>query len=49
VFTFVSALWFMAVFFIFTMFDIGSREKVTEVTGNFVLRTEQQADAEAAP
>jgi cytochrome c oxidase subunit 4 len=49
VFTFVSALWFMAVFFIFTMFDIGSRDTVTEVTGNFVLRTEQAADAEAAP
>lgn len=49
VFTFVSALWFMSVFFIFTMFDISSRDTVTEVTGNFVLRTEMAAPAEAAP
>lgn len=49
VFTFVSALWFMSVFFIFTMFDISSRDTVTEVTGNFVLRTEQAAPAEPAP
>lgn len=49
VFTFVSALWFMTVFFVFTMFDISSRDTVNEVTGNFVLRTEQAAPAEAAP
>lgn len=49
IFTFASALWFMMVFFIFTMFDIGSRDSVNEVTGNFVLRTERAAEAEAAP
>ena len=48
VFTFMSALWFMSVFFIFTMFDIGSRERVTEITGHFDWRVENQAQAEAA-
>lgn len=46
VFTFVSALWFMSVFFIFTMFDIGSRERVTDITGHFDARAENAATAE---
>jgi len=37
VFTFLAALWFMAIFFIFTMFDLTSRDRVTEVTGNHEL------------
>jgi cytochrome c oxidase subunit 4 len=51
VFTFISALWFMGVFFVFTMFDIGSRDAINEVSGNFVLRTEVEAaeQAEVAP
>ena len=55
IFVFVSALWFMAVFFVFTMFDLGSRGRVLEDTDNFALRKDlaaaaaPAADAAAAP
>ena len=51
IFTFVSALWFMCIFFAFTMFDLGSRDSVDEMAGNFELRTEQALETagEAAP
>lgn len=38
IFIFVAALWFMAVFFIFTMFDLGSRGNVNEANDHFEYR-----------
>lgn len=51
VFTFASALWFMAVFFIFTMFDVGSRGAINMVSENHLLAVEMAAEAagDAAP
>jgi cytochrome c oxidase subunit 4 len=37
VFTFLAALWFMASFFVFTFFDLASRDMVNQVTGQHVL------------
>jgi len=48
IFVFVSALWFMAVFFVFTMFDLGSRGRVLEDTDNFALRKDLAAAAAPA-
>ncbi|MED5369595.1 MAG: cytochrome C oxidase subunit IV family protein [Myxococcota bacterium] len=44
IFMFGASFWFMAVFFIFTMVDLSSRDRVLGVTGNF----EQRMDAAIA-
>ena len=49
VFVFLAALWFMSVFFILTMFDVGSRGSISEVMDNYHYRAETQALSEAAP
>jgi cytochrome c oxidase subunit 4 len=41
VFVFLGALWFMAAFFVFTFFDLASRDMVHEVTGQFELRRDE--------
>lgn len=38
IFIFSSAFWFMSVFFIFTMFDLGSRGAILQITDNYDLR-----------
>jgi caa(3)-type oxidase subunit IV len=38
---FASAPWFIALFFIFTMFDLSSRGDVVAITGNYNLRMDQ--------
>ncbi len=47
-FTFASALWFMAVFFVFTMFDVGSRGFVNQISENLVAGEEAAAEAASA-
>lgn len=44
VFIFLAAIWFMAVFFIFTFFDLGSRDFVHEVTGQNELRLDEAGE-----
>lgn len=41
VLVFLSSIWFIALFFIFTMFDLGSRDSILAVTGNFELRMDR--------
>jgi len=38
---FLSAFWFMAVFFGFTLTDLGSRDAILQQSGNFAARAEQ--------
>jgi cytochrome c oxidase subunit 4 len=38
IFTFLATFWFMASFFVFTFFDLSSRDAVNDVTGQFELR-----------
>ena len=40
-----SALFFLAIFFTFTVFDLGSRGSVLEVTDNFELRMDRATGA----
>jgi cytochrome c oxidase subunit 4 len=46
-FIFLSSLLFLAIFFVLTMIDLGSRGSVLEVQDNFVLRDERAAAAAA--
>jgi cytochrome c oxidase subunit IV len=48
VFVFLAAVWFMSVFFILTMFDIGTRGKISAIMDNHQYRLEMAAPA-AAP
>jgi caa(3)-type oxidase subunit IV len=41
VLVFLSAVWFAALFFIFTMIDLGSRGAIMHKTDNFVLRADR--------
>ena len=41
VFCFLSSFWFIALFFIFTTIDLGSRDSIMEISGNRVFRAEQ--------
>lgn len=43
IFTFLAAFWFMASFFVFTFFDLSSRDAVNDVTGQFELRKDLEA------
>lgn len=42
VFIFLAALWFMAVFFIFTLFDLTSRGKVLETNNHYEFRLDKE-------
>jgi cytochrome c oxidase subunit IV len=44
---FFSSLLFLAIFFVLTMIDLGSRGEVLEVQGNFVLREDRASQQRA--
>lgn len=44
VFIFLASIWFMAVFFVFTFFDLGSRDFVHEVTGQHELAMDEAGE-----
>ena len=43
---FLSAFWFIAIFFTFTMFDLGSRDRIMKASDSFEYRNERAAEFE---
>jgi cytochrome c oxidase subunit 4 len=43
---FLSAFWFIGVFFCFTMFDLASRDRIMKASDSFHYRNERAADFE---
>lgn len=46
IFIFLSALWFMAAFFVFTFFDLASRDMVTESNSHYEFRIDKEEAAQ---
>jgi len=46
IFIFVAAIWFMAAFFVFTLFDLTSRDAVMETNSHYQFRVDKEEAAQ---